>query len=105
MVTIAEIADQKLKARRLKLQSNFITEFYNEVLYTVTNIDSKNDILNGYVSFMMDSKYDFRMLSSVINDLRDTDFNLRQLVTSVELNDEDFEIIVNFNIDNNYQVN
>lgn len=100
MITINEIASQKLYARKLAIKSQFITELYNEILWKVSN-DSNTD----YFVFSTNNLEHEKLALEVIQQTIDDDFYVKKLVKKIEHdNDEEYgggDITVYFDINYN----
>lgn len=96
MITINEIANQKLEARRMGYKSKFLTDFYNAILDATTN-----EKTTGYVLFDgFSSKIEFEVFKNTVKDEINYNYYLKTLVDEIDVRPEDYEIEVYFNTNN-----
>jgi hypothetical protein len=93
MLTLSDIAREKLKARAMGLESKFRIEIYNEMLEAAINEKPEGySYLDGF------NGQEYKMMLDIVNNIRHNDFELKHHITDVDANDDDLSIEVTFSL-------
>lgn len=94
MLTLTDIANEKLRARKNILEGNFKIELYNKMLEFT--IDNKNQGSAYFDDF--ETKKEFFDFVQMIRDTKENDFLLQRYIDDIEVEEEDLIVEVYFNI-------
>ena len=94
MLTVNEIIKQKLDGKTKGVESVFLKSFFDDILESTHDGTTK-----GYTYFdAFKSKSEFEFFVKVVENIIETNYTVKNIVTDIDVKADDFELEVNFDL-------